>query len=415
MSELGFSVSEGASMSVASSNNTLGFGISENSQPGNQLIKVLGIGGAGCNAVNHMIQSGIAGVDFIVANTDRQALEQSLAPTKIALGTTGLGAGARPDAGKEATEKSKEEIKKAIEGAKILFITAGMGGGTGTGGAPCIAEIANELGILTIAIVTKPFKFEGKKRMQVAVEGVKELSEHARSIIVVLNEKLEETLDGNLPFEDCLKEADKVLYNACAGIAEIINSGGYINVDFQDVLTIMSEFGKAMLGTAEARGENRAEDAINQAISSNLLEDVDIRGAFGVIVNITAANPTRAEVSKINNLVSEMVSEDATIINGVNYDASMGDRLRVTVIATGLGSKPNLQVVKDEEDESALNQVNQVTQVSGTGTDGIALFRPENPNSTASISIRRGSRIANPLSSTSDNRDVPAYLRRQNN
>ena len=253
------------------------------------VIKVVGVGGAGGNAVSHMIRSGIQGVEFICANTDSQALASSDAPVQIRLGRTGLGAGAKPEQGRAAAETAREEIRAALNGANMVFITAGMGGGTGTGASPVVAEVAKELGILTVGVVTKPFSFEGTKRLRMAEEGIAELGKNVHSLIVVLNENLYDLMDDDATQEDCFKAADDVLHNACSGIAEIINVEGNVNVDFEDVKTIMSEQGQAMMGTAVASGADRARVAAEQAIACPLLEGVDLHGARGMLVNITSS------------------------------------------------------------------------------------------------------------------------------
>ncbi len=393
---------------VKSGSVNLGFDLVDEDQPSKTLIKVVGVGGAGGNAINHMIESGMKGVDFICANTDAQALKQSKAPTLIALGISGLGAGARPEQGRVAAEQARENIRAALQGAQMVFITAGMGGGTGTGAAPVVAEIAKELGILTVGIVTKPFSYEGKKRMDIAEEGVAELSKHVHSLVVVLNEKLFELLGEDATYEDCFREADNVLNNACAGIAEIINVQGNVNVDFEDVKTIMGEYGQAMMGTAVASGPNRAEDAAKAAIACPLLEGVSLNGARGVLINVTSSKSIKmSEIRKINEIIASYADKDAMIIAGNAYDESMGDRVRVTVVATGLGR--NLELVAEAEPEA----------VVATGTDGVPLFTPERSESLAAINIRsngvRGGFGARARSIDSTNRDVPAYLRKQAN
>ena len=310
------------------------------------VIKVVGVGGAGGNAVAHMIKSGVQGVDFICCNTDAQALAATNAPVQIRLGRSGLGAGAKPDQGRAAAELAREEIRSALNGANMVFITAGMGGGTGTGAGPVVAEVAKELGILTVGVVTKPFSFEGQKRMKMSEEGISELSKYVHSLIVVLNENLYELMDEDATQSDCFKAADDVLHNACAGIAEIINVEGNVNVDFEDVKTIMGEQGQAMLGTAVASGPDRAKLAAEQAVACPLLEGVDLNGARGVLVNITASSQLKMkETRAIMDHVSGFASAEATVIFGTAYDDSMGDNLRVTVVATGLGraqSRPHI-------------------------------------------------------------------------
>jgi cell division protein FtsZ len=302
------------------------------------VIKVVGVGGAGGNAVEHMIRRGVQGVEFICANTDHQALARSSARNILQLGTTGLGAGSRPEAGKQAAIEARERIADALRGAHMVFITAGMGGGTGTGAAPVVAEIAKELDILTVAVVSKPFEFEGPKRAKVADQGLAELEERVHSLIVILNNKLEEVLGEDAEMAECFRAADDVLHNACAGIAEIINIPGLVNVDFEDVKTVMGEHGKAMMGTATASGLDRARIAAEQAVASPLLEGVDLSGARGVLVNITASQSLKMkETREVMNTIRAFAADDATVIFGTVCDESMGDELRVTVVATGLG------------------------------------------------------------------------------
>src|SRR5215467_6982930 len=302
------------------------------------VIKVVGVGGAGGNAVEHMIRRNVQGVEFICANTDHQALSRSAARNIIQLGATGLGAGSRPEAGRQAAIEARERITDALRGAHMVFITAGMGGGTGTGAAPIVAEVAKELGILTVAVVSKPFEFEGPKRMKVAETGLAELEEKVHSLIIILNNKLEEVLGEDAEMNECFRAADDVLHNACAGIAEIINVPGLINVDFEDVKTVMSEHGKAMMGTAMASGPDRARIAAEQAVASPLLEGVDLSGARGVLVNITATASLKMKETRIvMDTIRSFAADDATVIFGTVCDESMGDNLRVTVVATGLG------------------------------------------------------------------------------
>ncbi len=321
--------------------------------PSNAVIKVIGVGGGGGNAVKHMISNNIEGVDFICANTDAQALSDIRSKTVLQLGgdiTKGLGAGANPQIGRAAAMEDRERIADALRGADMVFITAGMGGGTGTGGAPVVAEIAREMGILTVAVVTRPFPFEGKKRLQVATEGLAELQRHVDSLITIPNEKLLEVLGKNTSLLDAFKEANDVLLGAVQGIADLIIRPGMINVDFADVRTVMSEMGMAMMGTGSARGENRAREAAEKAINSPLLDDINLEGARGILVNITAGlDLSLGEFSEVGDTIEEFASEDATVVVGTVIDASMGDELRVTVVATGLGmetAKVPLQVVE---------------------------------------------------------------------
>jgi len=321
--------------------------------PSNAVIKVIGVGGGGGNAVKHMISNNIEGVDFICANTDAQALSEIRSKTVLQLGgdiTKGLGAGANPQIGRAAAMEDRDRIADALRGADMVFITAGMGGGTGTGGAPVVAEIAREMGILTVAVVTRPFPFEGKKRLQVAAEGLAELQQHVDSLITIPNEKLLEVLGKNTSLLDAFKEANDVLLGAVQGIADLIIRPGMINVDFADVRTVMSEMGMAMMGTGSARGENRAREAAEKAINSPLLDDINLEGARGILVNITAGlDLSLGEFSEVGDTIEEFASEDATVVVGTVIDASMGDELRVTVVATGLGmetAKVPLQVVE---------------------------------------------------------------------
>ena len=301
------------------------------------IIKVVGVGGAGGNAVQHMINKGVSGVEFIAANTDAQALSHSDAHNIIQIGDTGLGAGMRPDIGRQLAEQSRERIEDALRGAHMVFIAAGMGGGTGTGAAPIVAEVAKSLGALTVAVVSKPFSYEGQKCMEIAEEGLEALSAHVDSLIVILNEKLEEIYEDDGMIE-WLQHADDVLNNAVAGIAEIINVRGHINVDFNDVKTIMGEQGKAMMGTAVASGVDRARIAAEQAVASPLLDGIDLSGARGVLVNVTASRGLKGkEIKEVMATVRAFASPDATIAQGIAYDDSMGEDIRVTVVATGLG------------------------------------------------------------------------------
>ena len=309
--------------------------------PQNAVIKVIGIGGGGGNAIEHMLKSDVAGVDFICANTDAQALKNMNAKTLLQLGgtiTKGLGAGANPMVGREAAIEDRERIEEVLDGADMVFITAGMGGGTGTGGAPVIAQVAKEMGILTVAVVTRPFPFEGRKRIAVAEEGMKELAEHVDSLITIPNEKLLHVLGPKTSLLDAFKAANDVLLGAVQGIADLIIRPGMINVDFADVRTVMSEMGMAMMGTGAATGENRAREAAEAAIRSPLLEDINLQGARGILVNITAGESLAlGEFSEVGDTVEEFASDNATVVVGTVIDPSMGDELRVTVVATGLG------------------------------------------------------------------------------
>jgi cell division protein FtsZ len=305
------------------------------------IIKVIGIGGGGGNAVEHMVCQSIEGVDFICANTDAQALDKASSRTVIQIGThitKGLGAGANPEIGRQAAMEDRDRVEEALTGADMVFITAGMGGGTGTGGAPIVAQVAKEMGILTVAVVTKPFPFEGKKRMDVADEGISELKKYVDSLITIPNEKLLTVLGKQITLLDAFKAANNVLLGAVQGIADLITRPGLINVDFADVRTVMSEMGMAMMGTGVAKGEDRAREAAERAVASPLLEDVDLSGARGILVNVTAGlDMAIGEFEEVGNTIKEFASENATVVVGTVIDPEMSDELRVTVVATGLG------------------------------------------------------------------------------
>ena len=331
-------------------------------------IKVIGVGGGGGNAVGHMIDSAVQGVEFICANTDAQALTRSDAHRIIQLGTSGLGAGSKPDKGREAAELAVEDIRAAIEGAHMLFITAGMGGGTGTGAAPVIARVAREMGILTVGVVTKPFEFEGGRRMTNADTGLAELEANVDSLIVVLNEKLLEVLGDDVTQDEAFAHANDVLKNAVGGIAEIINVPGHVNVDFEDVRTVMGEPGKAMMGTAVSAGPDRARIAAEQAVACPLLEGIDLSGAKGVLVLISAAKGSLklSESKMAMNTIRAYASPDAHVIYGTAYDDSLGDQIRVTVVATGLSRQGARRAPKREVMQTTLR----------TGTDNVPFQVP---------------------------------------
>ena len=327
----------------------------------NAVIKVIGVGGGGGNAVGHMVNGGIEGVDFICANTDAQALKNTPSKVVLQLGcniTKGLGAGANPEVGKQAAMEDRDRIEEVIRGSDMLFITCGMGGGTGTGAAPIVAQVARDLGILTVAVVTKPFPFEGKKRMRIALEGIDELSKSVDSLITIPNEKLLTVLGKSVTLPDAFKAANDVLMNAGQGIAELITRPGLINVDFADVRTVMSEMGMAMMGSGVASGPDRAREAAEAAIHSPLLEDINLAGARGILVNVTAGNDLEiGEFEEVGNAVGEFAAEDATVVVGTVIDPNMTGELRVTVVATGLGGpvaarrptveiRPEIKVVK---------------------------------------------------------------------
>ena len=320
----------------------------------NAVIKVVGVGGGGGNAVKHMIDKEIEGVEFICANTDAQSLADVSSPTTLQLGsdiTKGLGAGANPEIGRAAAVEDRDRIADVLDGADMVFITAGMGGGTGTGAAPVVAEVAKEMGILTVAVVTKPFQFEGKKRLSVAAEGVRELSQYVDSLITIPNEKLLEVLGKNTSLLNAFKEANDVLLGAVQGIADLIIRPGMINVDFSDVRTVMSEMGAAMMGTGTAAGDSRAREAAEKAINSPLLDDIDLQGARGILVNITAGlDLSLGEFAEVGDTIEEFASEDATVVVGTVIDPEMDEDLKVTVVATGLSAetvKIPLQVVSE--------------------------------------------------------------------
>ena len=313
------------------------FEILQEIDPLNTVIKVIGVGGGGGNAVEHMIAHGAKGIEFIAANTDHQALQRSKAHVNIQLGSTGLGAGARPEVGAAAAQEKREQVAEAIRGAHLLFITAGMGGGTGTGAAPVIAEIAKEMGILTVAVVTKPFSFEGARRMRTAELGIENLKDKVDSMIVILNEKLEEECPPNATMKECFETSNEVLYKACVGIAEIIHTPGTINVDFEDIKTVMSERGTAIIGLATASGPDRARVAAEKAIACPLLEGANLQGARGMLVYFTGNDSlTLAEIREAMGVLNTVVHKQATVIFGSALSEEMGDEVRVTVVATGL-------------------------------------------------------------------------------
>lgn len=330
------------------------------------VIKVVGVGGGGGNAVEHMVRENLEGVEFLAINTDAQALRNSSASRTLQVGgdiTKGLGAGANPEVGRDAALEDRDAIRDLLDGADMVFIAAGMGGGTGTGAAPVVAEVAKELGILTVAVVTKPFAFEGKKRMNYAQQGINELAKHVDSLITIPNDKLLKVLGRGISLLDAFKAANDVLLGAVQGIAELITRPGLINVDFADVRTVMREMGTAMMGTGHATGEDRAEEAAEKAISSPLLEDVDLAGARGILVNITAGlDMTIEEFETVGNAVKAFASENATVVVGTVLDPEISDELRVTVVATGIGAerKPDITLVKSgtsNRDDNGMRQV----------------------------------------------------------
>jgi len=370
-------------------------------------IKVIGVGGGGGNAVQHMINEKVQGVEFVVANTDAQALGRSSAANLLQLGTSGLGAGAKPEAGRVAAEQAEEQIRSALEGANMLFITAGMGGGTGTGAAPVIARVAKEMGILTVGVVTKPFDFEGSRRAKQAEAGVSELEANVDSLIVVLNERLIEVLGDDVTQEQAFAHANDVLKNAVGGISDIIHMDAFVNVDFEDVKTVMSEPGKAMMGTAVASGPDRARKAAESAVACPLLEGIDLSGAKGVLVLIAASrqNFKLSESRTAMNAIRVYAAEDAHVIFGAAYDDSLGDQLRVTVIATGLAGQSRRQQVP--------LTVVQTAPALRTGTDNLPIggFQPATAQMGSVQAQPMTSGSVGAASSTFGNTDVPSVWR----
>jgi cell division protein FtsZ len=372
------------------------------------VIKVIGVGGCGGNAVDHMIDKGVQGVEFISANTDAQALKRTAAKIQLQLGsgiTKGLGAGANPEVGRQSAIEDRERVAEAIAGADMLFLTAGMGGGTGTGAAPVVAELAKELGILTVAVVTKPFAFEGK-RQRIAQEGIDALSPHVDSLIVVPNDKLMEVLGNQVTLDEAFKAANDVLHGAVAGIAEIISCPGMINVDFADVRTVMAEMGMAMMGSAKTAGADRARLAAEQAVACPLLEDVNIADARGVLVNISASRATfqLQEMYDVMGTIKAFSSESAHPIIGTVYDDALGDQLRVTIIATGLG-RPAARQQKPLTVVSAKTGTdNQPLEVDYGALEMPAVMRSKR-NRDATVEAMRQSGV--------EMLDIPAFLRKQ--
>ncbi|MDO9225147.1 MAG: cell division protein FtsZ [Pseudomonadota bacterium] len=379
------------------------------------VIKVIGVGGCGGNAVDHMIGKGMTGVEFITINTDAQALRRNRAPVQLQIGnsaTKGLGAGGKWEVGREAALEDKERIAALIDGADMLFIAAGMGGGTGTGAAPVVAEVAKDLGILAVAVVTKPFIFEQNKRMRSAEQGLKSLSEHVDSLIVIPNEKLIQVLGGGTKLTDAFIAANDVLHSAVSGIAEIISNPGMINVDFADVKTVMSEVGMAMMGSALAEGADRARVAAEKAVASPLLENVDLKGARGVLVNITSNDSlTLDEYYEVMNTIQGFAAEEATVIVGTALDETMGDGLRVTMVATGLGNPVKSSMKKPE-----IRIVEPVMLATGTGDARPYSNAYDGDIDTPTvIRNRRSSQAAVEVAQSAgiDTLDIPAFLRKQ--
>ncbi len=370
----------------------------------NAIIKVIGVGGGGGNAVTHMINAGIEGVDFICANTDAQALSNTKIKTALQIGgniTKGLGAGADPEVGRQAAMEDRDRLMEVIDGSDMLFITAGMGGGTGTGAAPVVAQVARECGVLTVAVVTKPFVWEGGKRMRIADTGICELAKSVDSLITIPNEKLLAVLGAQISLMDAFKAANQVLQGAVQGIADLITRPGLINVDFADVRTVMSEMGMAMMGTGTATGDNRAREAAEAAMSSPLLEDIDLTGANGILVNVTAGpDMSIGDFHEVGQTVEEFSSDDATVVVGTVIDPEMSNQIRVTVVATGLGRpvaavEPTIQLVEKPQ-----------RVVNGAGYED--LDRPTVLRKRQQSAVQAEDRVEH-----GDLLDIPAFLRRQ--
>ena len=376
------------------------------------VIKVIGVGGGGGNAIEHMVSQCIEGVEFIAINTDAQVLRSSSANVTLQIGsgvTKGLGAGANPNIGREAAEEDRETIRQSLEGADMVFITAGMGGGTGTGAAPEVAKIAKELGILTVAVVTKPFPFEGRKRTDFAEQGIEELSKYVDSLITIPNEKLLKVMGKGTPLLQAFSAANDILSGAVQGIAELITRPGLINVDFADVRTVMSEMGTAMMGSGSATGEDRAEEASEGAIACPLLEDIDLSGARGILVNITAGPDFSIdEFAIVGNAVKAFASENATVVVGTVIDMEMSDELRVTVVATGIGAerKPDISLVSNRSSARVPSEQQEV-RIQANGTD----------NMQTSVTTESSRTVVNEERTDSGNDleylDIPAFLRKQ--
>ncbi|MGH1469775.1 MAG: cell division protein FtsZ [Cellvibrionaceae bacterium] len=379
--------------------------------PQNAVIKVVGVGGGGGNAVKHMIDNQVDGVEFICANTDAQALKDVEARTVIQLGnnmTKGLGAGANPEIGRQAAMEDRERIAETLQGADMVFITAGMGGGTGTGGTPVVAEVARELGILTVAVVTKPFVFEGKKRLAVAEAGIRDLQDRVDSLITIPNEKLLQVLGRDTSLLNAFKSANDVLLGAVQGIADLIIRPGMINVDFADVRTVMSEMGMAMMGTGRAVGENRAREAAEAAIHSPLLEDINLQGARGILVNITAGiDLSLGEFSEVGDTIEEFASSDATVVVGTVIDPEMSDELRVTVVATGLGAPSEKAAPITTTKVVVDNTLAKSGQPDYSNLDRPTVMRAKAASGSAAQAH------AQMEDSEMEYLDIPAFLRRQ--
>ena len=383
----------------------------------NAVIKVIGVGGGGGNAVAHMVNANIEGVEFICANTDAQAMKNTGAKMSLQLGenvTKGLGAGANPEVGRQAALEDRERLEDILEGTDMVFITAGMGGGTGTGAAPVVAQLAKEKGILTVAVVTKPFPFEGSRRMQVAMKGIEDLSQHVDSLITVPNEKLLTVLGREVTLLSAFKAANEVLQGAVQGIADLITAPGLINVDFADVRTVMSEMGMAMMGSGTAKGDDRAQAAAEAAINNPLLEDVNLSGACGILVNVTAGpNLTMREFDEIGRIVHDFASEDATVVLGTSLDPELKDEVRVTVVATGLNRsaavrQPLRQGMKNEGGKATSKSPPPMVLRTGTGNEVVDYADPQ-PRGQAKSKAETEADADPGMNYL----DIPAFLRRQ--
>ena len=391
----------------------------------NAVIKVIGVGGGGGNAVAHMVQSGIEGVEFLCINTDAQALKHSKVKTSLQIGcniTKGLGAGADPEVGRQAAMEDRDRIIEMIEGCDMLFITAGMGGGTGTGAAPVVAAVAKELGILTVAVVTRPFEMEGGKRTLVANHGLAELGKYVDSLITIPNQKLLTVLGAKTTLLDAFKSANHVLQGAVQGIAELITRPGLINVDFADVRTVMSETGMAMMGSGVARGENRAKEAAEAAVSSPLLEDINLSGAHGILVNVTAGmDLSIGEFQEVGNIVKQFASDDATVVVGTVIDPELSDEMRVTVVATGLGKPEVVASVRSPYGRDVPTLAKAVPQAAAPVEPPMRVV-PRRPLTAADYAaldkpaVQRQRAVGDGLHAAAEAEDVldiPAFLRRQ--
>jgi len=387
-----------------------------NEQAAGPVIRVIGVGGAGGNAIDHMIEKGVGKVEFIAVNTDAQVLARNKARNQIQLGTSGLGAGAKPEEARSVAIAERERLEEAIAGSHMVFITAGMGGGTGTGAGPVIAEVARSLGILTVAVVTKPFAWEGSKRMKIAETGIEEIAPHVDSLIVILNDKLEEVLGDDVTQKDAFEAADDVLCNAVGGIVDIIHRDGVVNVDFQDVRTVMTEQGMAMMGSAAASGIDRARIAAEQAIACPLLEGVNLSGARGVLVNITASRASLKlrETKEVMNAIRAFAAEDATIIHGGVFDDDLGDELRVTVIATGLGQPLGARQQRPQLVHSQKTGTdNQPLVASGAMTGAAPDYNAMSETPAVFRKRDRAAQVEALTNSGVDKYDIPAFLRKQ--